>query len=798
MESATTTRGASESGLFQPGPVAFGRRLDVEPPGIATPPPVPLPKAGRAAMASRLASAVRSSPAAVVRAAQLEVERGGLYLLSPVLLALGAILYFVLPSEPWAGWAVLAFAVFLSVARFVPRAPSLAMLGAALLAAGFLLAAFEGWRAGTRILGGEVTTQMTGRVEAIDRLANGRTRLTLAVVATERPSLRYAPQRVRATARSVPDGLAVGSTVRGLVRLQPPSGPVRPGGYDFAFDSYFAGIGANGFFMRNPEHVATGPEADGWQAGVERLRVRVADRITARIEGPAGEIAAALMVGVRAGIPESVNEALRRSGLYHIISISGLHMALVAGTVMGGLRLLLALFPVFGSRFPTKKLAAAAAIAALSAYLFISGAEVAAQRSYIMLLVMLLAVLVDRAALNMRNLATSALVVIAITPHEVTGPSFQMSFAATAALVAAYAWWAERGRDAQTAGPPVERGWLARGGRAFLYALVGLAATSVLAGLATAVFGAYHFQRVSPLGLFANLATMPVMTFVVTPAAIGAALAMPVGLDGPFLDLMGLGLDWMVAIAAWFSERSPVDVVGLVPMRAIVLTTVALLVATLATTWLRWAALPFAVAALLTLGQAGVPDVLVADDARLVGYRSADGTLQLNRSRPNAFTADNWQRALGATERTGPRENAHDAQHATPTIGSFVCAGATCRLTDPIHGEIVHTDDSEVARAACATAAIIVLATPEALACSRDAVVVITARDLARRGSAAIHLADKTGEPAAIEFAIETLDRPWHDHRRYSRAARGLMPYSWPEKPDDTVADPEPAKAPAQ
>src|SRR5690606_22846029 len=140
------------------------------------------------------------------------------------------------------------------------------------------------------------------------------------------------------------------------------------------------------------------------------------------------------------------NEALRISGIYHVISISGLHMALVGGTIMLTVRAACALSPSFSMRRPAKKFAAFAALLATGFYLFISGADIAAQRSFIMLAVMLVAVLFDRSALTMRNLAISALIVLAIAPHEVLGPSFQMSFAATAALIAGYAWYAERRR----------------------------------------------------------------------------------------------------------------------------------------------------------------------------------------------------------------------------------------------------------------------------------------------------------------------------------------------------------------
>ena len=171
----------------------------------------------------------------------------------------------------------------------------------------------------------------------------------------------------------------------------------------------------------------------------------------AQIGGAEGEIAAALVAGVRAGIPEDVNEALRRTGLAHILSISGLHMALVAATIMTVLRLGFAFFPDFASRRPVKKYAAERRAVALAVYLFISGSAVAAERSFIMIGVMLIAMLFDRAALTMRNLAISAIVIIVVSPHEVAGPSFQMSFAATAALIGAYAAWSER-RRAQAGG----------------------------------------------------------------------------------------------------------------------------------------------------------------------------------------------------------------------------------------------------------------------------------------------------------------------------------------------------------
>ncbi len=229
------------------------------------------------------------------------------------------------------------------------RLLQLAFIVALIVVLGVSFAKLETWRAGTKVLGGEISTRLTGRVELVEHQANGRTRLTIDVIATERPQLRYAPERVRVSARKIPVDIVAGSEITGIVRLRPPTGPVRPDSYDFSFESYFDGIGANGFFLSGPDLVET-PAAPGpmarFSASVENVRAALAARIRNRIGGVEGEIAAALVVGVRAGIPEAVNEALRRTGLAHILSISGLHMALVAATIMGTLRAGFAVFRI--------------------------------------------------------------------------------------------------------------------------------------------------------------------------------------------------------------------------------------------------------------------------------------------------------------------------------------------------------------------------------------------------------------------------------------------------------------------
>jgi competence protein ComEC len=488
----------------------------------------------------------------------------------------------------------------------------------------------------------------------------------------------------------------------------------------------------------------------------------MAGHIEARIGGPEGAIAAALITGVRAGIPEEINEALRVTGLYHIISISGLHMALVAGTLMISLRAGFALAPSFAMRRPVKKYAAGVALAATAFYLALSGGDVAAQRSFIMLAVMLAAIIFDRAALTMRNLAISALIILIFAPHEVVGPSFQMSFAATAALVAAYAAW--RHRRARRGAAHRNRSFAAAALRTGLGYVAGLSMTSVVAGLATALFTAWHFQQVSPLGLVANLAVMPVVSVAVMPMAVLAALLMPFGLDAAPLWIMGQGIAAMNAIAFWLAERSAFDATGAIPLAAVLVLAAALIVLTMTESALRWLALPLLGLGVGLLATRDLPDAFVSEDGALVALRLEDGRIAVNRPRPRGFIMQNWQRAFGGGEILRPR---HDE--------GFSCTEGLCVARLENGAALAHAADAEAARPACAGASLIVIADATAKSpCRAGEAAVITARDLARRGSAEIRFGR---DAAQVLFAIDGPERPWNAQRRFSRAARGLAPW---------------------
>lgn len=771
------------SGVGVPGRVADGndafrrRAYARRPPRLST--------------TQRLATLIR-------KAVEVERDRGAAFLFMPVMLALGAAVYWSLPFEP-AFWVILGVTGMSGVLLASTRDGSMtrvAMAAMLLLGLGVLVGKIETWRASTQMLGSEISTMLTGRVAVVERQASGRVRLTIDVSGTARPALRYAPTRVRLSARTIPDDLAPGDGVAGYARLFPPSGPARPHGYDFAFESYMSGIGATGFFLSNPEKIAL-LDQPGWRAristGIGRMREAIAARIVERIGGAEGAIAAALIAGTRAGIPEEVNEDLRKTGLAHVLSISGLHMALVAGTVMLALRFLFALAPGFASRRPVKKYAAVVALLAASYYLVVCGAAVAAQRSYIMIAVMLVALLFDRAAVTMRNLSIAALIVVAIAPHEVVGPSFQMSFAATAALIAAYGAWSERRlrsgkRKAWRRDRPVVQSLLGKG---LAYA-GGIAATSLIAGTATALYGVWHFHRAAPLGLVANLLAMPVVSLVVMPFAVLAGVLMPFGLDGWALDLMGWGIGVMMAIASWLAERTPFDAVGAIPASAVLALTAALVLATVLTTWLRALGLPLAAIGIAIIAGRDLPDIFVAEDGRLVAMRLENGDLAVNRPRPSEFVTGIWKGAAMAGAVVKPvadagiaAASAHDRAEVASRIARlrpdtpFVCAADACLARHASGAVVAFLGERVPLDGYCSDAALVVVddATVSSSCSGNGGAMVLTKRDLARRGSAELRFPGGDAPMIVMRQAIAEPFRPWHANRRFSREARGLAPY---------------------
>jgi competence protein ComEC len=444
------------------------------------------------------------------------------------------------------------------------------------------------------------------------------------------------------TIRNQADALSVGDPISVLASLSPPGGPVMPGGYDFAFVPFYERIGAVGFAFgaAKPADIGPAPLAIRLAEPLAHLRDAIRIRIEEALPGDYGHIAAALIMGDQRGIAEGTQDAMRASGLGHILSISGLHLALVAGSVFWLIRALLALSPTLALNYPIKKWAAAAALAVATFYLGISGAEVATVRSYVMLAIMLGAILIDRRALTLRNVALAALLILIFSPESLLSISFQMSFAATVALIATYEAIAARADRslADMADRTVFGRIREQVGTLFL--------TSLVAGLATAPFGAFYFQRVAPLTIVANMAVAPAIGFVVMPMVLLAVVAMPFGLELFPLTAMKWGLAWMVAVAektaAWSAGFGGI---AMPPPGALLLMVGGFLWLALWRERWRFAGLVPIVVALPLAFLGPRPDILIDEAGAVAAVRGDDGRFSIIDAKGNTFEVENWLRA---------------------------------------------------------------------------------------------------------------------------------------------------------
>lgn len=600
-----------------------------------------------------------------------ERERWSLWL--PAFMGAGIGIYFWLSFEPaaWVGTVLLGAAIVVLGASWRYgnwRWPAALVV---VLALGFTAAQFEAHSVAAPVLTHRVIGVLAGRVLAVDPLPEGA-RLTIAPTSLGDLAPTDLPARVRVRLRHGDGGVTPGDGVRLRVSLEPPPAPAMPGAYDFQRRAWFERLGGVGYALSAPERTET-PVSGAIAEAIEAVRHGVTHRIRASLPGPDGAIAAALITGETHAIPPNDAGAFRDAGLAHILVIAGLHMGMVAGICFFALRALFALVPPIVLNHPTKKYAAAFALLLTFLYMLLSGATVSSRRAFVMTALALVAVLLDRLSLSARALALAAVAIMLMTPDSATGPSFQMSFAAVAALVAFYEAW--RGRIAAW---HRDAGALKRLG---LYA-VGIAFTTIVTTVATAPFTVYHFNRLPLYSVAANVVAVPITGFWVMPWAIAACLLMPVHLESLALMPMSWGIDAITAIAKGVTSW-PGAVLTLPSMPAWGIAIAAaggLWLAIWRRRWRWWGILPL-VFGLLSAGFERPPDILVSGDAKLVAVRAADGSYLPSKAKGEHATSDSWTKR--AATAMGP---------AWPDTGSsadglLVCDTGACRYS--AHGAVV-------------------------------------------------------------------------------------------------------------
>ena len=565
--------------------------------------------------------------------ARLEAERERIGLWLPVALGAGIAAWFALPATMhWIGLLLLLASGVLAgwLIGQNRRTGRVMIVGCAAVAAGLLLVWLRAYWVAAPVLAAPVTTEFSAIVERVEPLpAKGKIRI---LAAPQRRS--DLPPRVRLTLRGEQAAdLVEGEAIGVRARLMPPPTASLPGGYDFAQRAWFDGIGAVGTVLGE---IARAP---GSGTATPPLRARLSAHIHGQIDGSAGGIAAALVTGDRGAISEADEEAMRRSGLAHLLSISGLHVTAVVGFAMLAAMRLLALSPRLALAGAVLPLAAAAGALAGGGYTWLAGAEVPTLRSFIAALLVLVAFLMGREALTLRLVAAGALIVLIWRPEALAGPSFQLSFAAVTAIIALH-----ESRPMQRFLARRDESWLFRLGRG----IAGLLITGLVVEVALAPIALFHFHKAGLYGALANVVAIPLTTFVIMPAEALALLFDSVGLGAPFWWVAEQALRALIALAhAVANAPGAVATMPSFPPWGFALAVFGGLWLLLwHTRWHRAGVVPLMIG-MAALIAAPRPDLLVTSDGRHIAAALPDGGYALLRDRAGDYVRDTVAEAAG-------------------------------------------------------------------------------------------------------------------------------------------------------
>ena len=701
--------------------------------------------------------------AARIEAARAEVaaQTERWFLWAPVAAGAGAALYLGLAAEPALalslGFALVAilFAVMMA-ARGRSRLGAIAATLLAFGACGFAGSALRTWAVAAPVVpAGLQPPIVEGWVIDVDAPSADRPRLLIAPTWVQGLTGEATPRRIRVTLRD--SGLiGPGRAIRVRALLNPPPPPASPGAYDFARQAWFEGVGGSGLALGEPLVVNLQSPGPALRLGmaVNAARWSLARRLVDRMGPETGGLAAALVTGHQAWLSEADIEAMRASGLAHILSISGIHMAIVGGFVFAAIRLGLAAWPWAALRVPAKKLAAAGGMAAILAYLAVSGAPPPAERAAITAGVAFLAVLLDRRALTLHSLAVAALVVLALQPEAVSQPGFQMSFAATAALLALAEAWPSPTRE-------ISVPWHIRGAQRLGTWITAAFLISFVAGLATGPFAIQHFNRITLWGLPANLATEALSSLLVLPAlAIGAVTELW-GWGGGPLSLAHWGLVATTAVARLFASLpGAVMVVASAPEWALPTAFLGLLYVCLWRGRLRWVGLPF-FAAVSLAPRPPTPDLWIAAEGANAAVRAGDEAIVL-RPQSQAFASELWMRRRGLAPPADPAA----AAEALFDCGRDACVAKADAPVKLAAWRRRIAPSREALDRLCAGAEVVILRTGAAPRGACDDVLVLDQAALKRGGAAELY---RTPQGWRVVWAQDLRgDRPW------TRASAGV------------------------
>ncbi len=681
--------------------------------------------------------------------ALLQFERARWFLWSPVCFAAGIAIYFALPFEPHL--AVVALGTVIAAAVHCSHRWA---MGALPLTAAFLLVAAGGlassvrtmWVASPILERTIYAASVQGVVEYVQPRPSRGPRVSIAVISIQRLAPERTPHKIRVRFQARLPTLMPGQMLSFKATLSPPAAPALPGGYDFGRAAYYQSLGAVGFAIGKPT-IKPSPTDQKLpaklSAAVQSWRQQIGLRIMAALPGQTGAIANALMTGERGLIERATLEAYRDAGLLHLLSISGLHMAIMAGSVFFALRLLLSCIETAALRYPIKKWAALGAILAAFAYLQISGSTHATIRAFVMVTIIMVAIMLDRPGLALRNLALAAMAILVVSPESLLHVGFQMSFAAVIALIATYEYLQDRRSKESSAR---HTGW----SRTTILFLFGIVGSTIIASIAVAPIAAFHFHKSQQYAVLANLIAVPVCNLLVMPSALLAFILMPFGLEALPLTIMGKGIELMTwcaqTVAALPGAVSRVPAFSTLSFGLMIFG--GLWVCLWQRPW-RWFGIVIIAIGIARAPYLERPDLLAGRDGRLIALRQSDGHYAIIQNRRAKFELERW------LAHDGDNRSAKDISNRA----GFRCDRDGC--TSRLNGKQVAVSRHAISlRADCRRSAILILPYPEPAGCATNDAMVWDFWDLRRKGTHAYYAG--SGNQAHVKTVAESRgNRPW-------------------------------------
>ena len=570
----------------------------------------------------------------------LYTQRQGFSLMTGAFFALGIGVYFALPFEPWA-WLIGLITFMTLVLWVLTRRDNMARLVfgyASLFCLGMCIASARTYMVSAPVLSQKMyDVQVSGEVSKVEARRDGY-RITLKDVYIDGVKKEETPFKIRLNYKETTPLIRVGDTLSGYAHLVPPVLPAEDGAYDFSRTAWFMRIGALGRLSELSQYHVN-PNRSALNIWFEDIRSFISTRVQEVLPSDAAAIVVPLIIGDQGLVSQNQYDLYRIAGIVHVLSVSGFHLTLLAGLVFFLIRGAFALFPRLGTVINTKKLAAFLSLLLVLFYLFISGLQIPAVRSFIMIAVILMAVMLDRTAISLRTAVLAGVFILAIWPESLLNAGFQLSFIAVFAMLSLYETLMRWFKASPYRTHLWYKGWLI---------FVGSVCVSVLATLSTALYGAYHFNQFAPYSVLGNLLTSALFSFAIMPLLLIAVLVMPFGWDALFLRITGSCLDIITRICEWIKTLPYADVtVPSFDTWGLAVITAGFLILFFFQGCFRLIGLPIIMVgfgAFLTVAR---PDILVSEGGKVAAVRLEDGRLALTDKQANSFVSDVWLKRNG-------------------------------------------------------------------------------------------------------------------------------------------------------